>query len=201
MIEVLTALAALTEVLRSVLLAGGIALAAVAAGNWATRTRRINPFSGVARFMRGRVDPRLAGIERRVVRAGGHPSATPWWALVVYVVVGALLLAAVGMVGTMIRQLSMAGTMGAMGMVILLVRWTFGLLRLALLVRVLSSWFPALAYSRWTRWSFGATEWMLRPLRNLIPSMGVIDVTPIIAYFGLQLAQWLVESMLMSSFG
>ena len=37
---------------------------------------------------------------------------------------------------------------------------------------------------------------MLRPLRNLIPSFGVIDVTPIVAYFALQLVQYLVESIL-----
>jgi YggT family protein len=201
MIEVLTALAALTEVLRRALLAGGIVLAAVAAGDWAVRTRRINPFSGVARFMRGRVDPRLTGVERQVVRAGGHPSMTPWWALVAFVVVGALLLAALGMFGTMLQQLAVAGSAGAGGVLLLIVRWTFGVLRLALLIRVLTSWLPVLASSRWTRWSFGATEWMLRPLRAVIPSMGVIDITPIVAYFGLQLVQWLVESLLLSSFG
>jgi uncharacterized protein YggT (Ycf19 family) len=35
---------------------------------------------------------------------------------------------------------------------------------------------------------------MLRPLRSVIPSIGgVIDITPIVAYFALQLVQWLVE--------
>lgn len=200
MTDLLTALAALTDVMRSVLLAGGIALAAVAAGDWAARTRRINPFSSVARFMRGRVDPRLTGIERQVVRAGGHPSATPWWALVAYVVVGALVLAALGMLTSMIQEAFLASTRGAGGVLLLLVRWTFGILRFALLVRVVSSWIPAVAASRWTRWTYGATEWMLRPLRRIIPSFGVIDITPIVAYFALQLAQWLVESVLVSSF-
>jgi uncharacterized protein YggT (Ycf19 family) len=37
---------------------------------------------------------------------------------------------------------------------------------------------------------------MLRPLRGLIPSLGVIDITPIVAYFALQLLQYLVETIL-----
>jgi uncharacterized protein YggT (Ycf19 family) len=49
------------------------------------------------------------------------------------------------------------------------------------------------------RWSYGATEWMLRPLRGLIPSLGVIDITPIVAYFALQLLQYLVETILLAA--
>ena len=79
-----------------------------------------------------------------------------------------------------------------MGFVVLAIRWTFEFLRMALLVRVLGSWFPRLAFSRWLRWSFGATEWMLRPLRRIVPALGVIDITPILAFFLLQFAEGLV---------
>ena len=37
------------QLLRTVLLAGAAVVAAVAAVDWAVRTRRINPFNGVAR--------------------------------------------------------------------------------------------------------------------------------------------------------
>lgn len=194
--EALTALAVLSGTLRTVLLAGGVAGAAVAATDWAVRTRRINPFSGVARFMRGRVEPRLAGIERQVARVGGHPASTPWWALVLYVVCAALLIAAVDMLSSLIGQAIVASSMGGAGLIILVVRWTFTFLRFALLVRVIASWFPRLAETRWVSWSVGATEWMLRPLRRVIPAIGVMDITPIVAYFALQIAQWLVESVL-----
>src|SRR4051812_39973447 len=180
MLEALTALATLTGFLRSVFFVGGVALAVVAAADWAVRTRRLNPFGGVARFVRARVDPRLAGVERQVVRAGGHPTATPWWGLVVYVVFAGLMLAALAFVSDLIREAAIAGALGAMGLLVLALRWTIRFLIVALLVRVLSSWLPSLATSRWTRWSYGATEWMLRPLRALIPSFGVIDVTPLV---------------------
>jgi YggT family protein len=199
MLQSLTALAALTELLRSVFLVGGIVLAGVAALDWAVRARRLNPFGGVARFLRARVDPRLAGVERQVIRAGGRATATPWWALVAYVMLAALVLGGLDMVGSLMRQAAMASSLGAVGFLLLAVRWTFGFLRIALLVRVLSSWFPGLGTNRWTRWAYGATEWMLAPLRRLIPSFGVIDITPIVAYFALQLVQWLVESILIGA--
>jgi YggT family protein len=196
MIETLTALATVTQILRSVFLVGGIVLGLVAAADWAVRTRRLNPFGGVARFMRAQVDPRLGGVERQVLRAGGRATATPWWAFVLYIVLAAVALSALGMLAALVQEAALASTMGAAGLLLLAVRWTFGILRLALLVRVLSSWFPGLGASRWVRWSYGATEWMLRPLRGLIPSLGVIDITPIVAYFALQLLQLLVENIL-----
>jgi YggT family protein len=191
------AITAFTTFLRSLFFGGGVALAAVAAADWAVRTRRLNPFGGVARFMRARVDPRLVGVERQVLRAGGRTTTTPWWALVLYAIVALLVLAVVDMIGALVRQAAVAASAGGMGVLFLAVHWTFGFLVFALLVRVLSSWLPGLAARPWIRWSYGATEWMLRPLRNLIPSIGgVIDITPIVAYFALQLVQWLVEGIL-----
>ena len=196
MYEALVALTTFAAGLRSVLLAGGIAMALVATADWAVRTRRINPFGGVARFMRAQVDPRLAGIERQVMRAGGHPSATPWWALVAYVIVAALVLAALDVVFSLLQEALRAGSLGAGGLLGLAIHWTFRFLTFALLVRVIASWFPRAAHSAWMRWSYSATEWMLRPLRRVIPTVGMVDVTPIVAYFALQVAEYLLSSAL-----
>lgn len=193
-----TLLATFSGFLRTVLLAGGVALALVAVADWAVRTRRLNPFGGVARFLRSNVDPRLAGVERQVLRAGGHPSQTPWWAFVAYVVVAALILAAFDMLLGLLAQAYQATSLGSLGMLMLLVHWGFAFLRFAVLVRVIGSWFPRAAASRWLRWSHGATEWLLRPLRGVVPSIGMIDLTPIVAYFGLQVVEWLLTRVLFS---
>ena len=196
MSTLLGAVATITAFLRVAFLAGGVALAAVAAADWAVRTRRLNPFGSVARFLRARVDPQLTGIERQVLRAGGRPTATPLWALMAYVIAAMLVLAGLEILSSLLAQAAMATTGGAGVVLLVAVRWTFGFLTFALLVRVISSWIPSLGASRWLRWSYGATEWMLRPLRGLIPSLGVIDITPIVAYIALQILQWLVETTL-----
>ena len=198
MTDLLSVLAMLSHGLRVVLLAGGVALAVVAATDWAVRTRRINAFSGIARFMRARVEPRMLGVERQVARAGGQPATTPWWALVAYVIVAALLIAAFDALISLVVQARVASSLGMSGLLLLVVRWTFAFLQIALIVRVVASWLPRLSGSRWISWSFGATEWMLRPLRRLIPSFGVMDITPIVAYFALELVEWLVEKILLA---
>ena len=183
-----------TNTLRSILFAGGVAFGVVAVADWAARTRRINPFNGVSRFLRANVDPRLSGVERQVVRAGGHPSATPWWALVAYVVIASLALFVVNTCIELIMQVSAANS--PVGILALLVHWTFRFLTFAIIVRVIGSWFPRFAHSAWGRWSYPATEWMLRPLRRLIPTIGMIDITPIVAYFGLQIIEAIVMPVL-----
>jgi YggT family protein len=195
MLTLIGAVATLTAFLRVAFLIGGVVLGAVAAADWAVRTRRLNPFGSVARFLRARVDPQLAGIERRVLRAGGRPAATPLWALMAYVIAAMLVLAGLQVLTSLLLEAVRATTLGGAELLLLAIRWTFGFLTFALLVRVVASWIPSLGASRWVRWSYGATEWMLRPLRGLIPSLGVIDITPIVAYFALQLLQYLVETI------
>ncbi|MDB4913630.1 MAG: hypothetical protein JWM95_1274 [Gemmatimonadetes bacterium] len=192
MYQALATIAAISGILRSVLLAGGALLAVVAAADWAVRTRRINPFSGLARFMRTNVDPRLMGVERQLVRVGGQSSVTPWWALAAYCILALVVLAGVDFVAQLLSDAIFASSRGGMGIVGLLIHWTFAFLRVALLVRVIGSWFPGIARSAWLGWSFGATDWMLRPLRRVLPSFGMIDITPIVAYFGLNIVEWLL---------
>ncbi|HUF66353.1 MAG TPA: YggT family protein [Gemmatimonadaceae bacterium] len=157
--------------------------AGLCAVDWAVRTRRISPFNPVARFFRSTVDPVIAPVERRVLRAGGTPAAAPWWALVAAVVAAILLVTLLGFIRSQVIVAAYALNAGPTGLYRMAVSWTIAFLRLALLVRVLTSWFPISPFSWWVRWSYGATEWMLRPLRSVIPLLGAFDITPIVAYF------------------
>lgn len=182
--------------LRITLFAIVMVLAVVCVVDWLVRTRRVNPFNPVARFMRSTVDPLMAPIERRIVRAGGLPTSAPWWTLVFVVV---FTLVVVSLLGFIRDQVVMAVGMaqsGVYGILILLVRWTFAILRLALIVRIISSWFGMSPYSPWIRWSYRLTEPILAPLRQIIPSIGMIDITPIVAWFLIGLVQWLVMGVL-----
>jgi YggT family protein len=182
------------DVLGRVLVIIAAVLAVVALVDWLVRTRRLNPFNPIARFFRRVVDPAIAPVERRVVRAGGMPHAAPWWALVAVVLGGIVLLAALRFIHSQLFIATAMATAGTRGILVLLVRWTFAILQIAIFVRVISSWIRVSPYSRWVRWSFSLSEPILRPLRSVIPPLGMIDITPIIAYFALSLLQPLVLS-------
>lgn len=186
--QVLAGYAYFVAAVRVALFWIAIVVAVVALADWAVRTRRLQPFGAIARFCRRFVDPLMAPIERRVVRAGGLPTSAPWWSLV-FVVVGGLLLVTVlnFLGGFLISLLWGLGSPGRLG--VLLVSWTFGLIRIALIVRVISTWFQISPYSKWVRWSYVLTEWMLAPLRRILPTFGPFDVSPIVAFLLLSLIQ------------
>jgi YggT family protein len=180
------------DVLGRALVIVAAVLAVVALLDWLVRTRRLNPFNPVARFFRRVVDPVIAPVERRVVRAGGMPHAAPWWTLVAVVLGGIVLLAALRFIHGQVAMATAMAYAGPRGVLILLVRWTFAILQIAIFVRVISSWIRVSPYAWWVRWSFALSEPILRPLRSVIPPLGMIDVTPIVAYFALSLLQPLV---------
>lgn len=180
--------ATIVAVTRTVLLYLALVLAAVCVFDWAVRTRRISPFSRVARFFRGRIDPMMAPVERVVVRSGGLPASAPWWTLVAVVVGGILLISLMELAGSILAQ-ALLGLNEPSRIPMILISWAFSLLRLALLVRVLTSWLPISQFSKWVRWSFVLTEWFLAPLRRIIPLVGMIDITPLIGWFLLNLLQ------------
>lgn len=151
--------------------------------DWMVRTRRVNLFGPVARFTRSKIDPILEPIERKVVSAGGNPATAPLWALAAVVIGGILLVSVLDFIRAEIMAIGLATQTGAGGIFRLLVAWAFDFLRIAILVRVVSSWLPVSPYSPWIRWSYAVSEPILRPLRQVIPSLGPIDITPIIAYF------------------
>jgi YggT family protein len=189
--SMLTTYVLVVAAVRVGLFYGGIVVALVCAFDWAVRTRRINPFNRAARFFRGRVDPLIAPVERVIVRAGGSPTSAPWWALVAFAVFGILLIELLNFLGGIFLQVVTVSTdPGQLPM--LLASWAFALLKLALMVRVLSSWFPVSPHSKWIRWSYVTTDWFIAPLRRLIPTIGMIDITPIVAWFLIGLIQKLL---------
>ena len=170
-------------IVRVVILALAVLFALICILDWLVRTRRLNLFGATARFTRTRIDPFLAPIERRVVSAGGNPVNAPLWALAAVVIGGILIISLLDFIQAQMYGLTFAVQSGPRGIFRLIVSWAFEFLRIALLVRVVSSWLPVSPHSKWIHWSYVVTEPILRPLRQVIPTLGMIDITPIIAYF------------------
>ena len=188
----LTGADAVIQILRTVLLSVAVVFGAICVLDWAVRTRKISPFNAVARFCRSTVDPFIAPIERRVVRAGGAPASAQLWALAAVVIGGILLLTVVDIVRLQVVKSVYAAEAGSAGIFQLLVSWTFTILKAALIVRVLTSWFPISPYSGWVSWSYRLSEPILSPLRRIVPVLGGLDITPIVAYILLGIIETLL---------
>lgn len=165
------------------------ALAVGAGTDWLVRTRRINPFSGVARWFRTSVEPLMLPVERRLVAAGGSASQTPWWTLVALVLGGIVVISLLEFVRDQLAMLVMATRTGGGGLVRLAIAWAFAAFRFALLWRVISTWVGGSPYQRLWRWAYVITEPVLRPIRAVLPAVGPFDVSPIVAWFVLGLLQ------------
>ena len=176
------------ELVRRVLFVLAVIAAAIALADWLVRTRRLNAFGAVARFCRRFVDPLMAPIERRVVRAGGLPTSAPWWTLVVVVVGGLLLIWVLEFLAGFFSSAA-AAVESPGGIARFLVALAFSILRVALIVRIVSTWFQISPYSKWIRWSYVLTEWMLAPLRRILPPFGPLDLSPLVAFLLLSLLQ------------
>ncbi len=183
-------------IVRLVLLAMAGVLAVFCLIDWAVRTRRVNAFGSTARFTRSKIDPLISPIERRVVSAGGNPASAPLWALAAVVIGGILLISLLDFLRGELVMVAYATQGGARGIFTLIVSWAFDFLLIALLVRVVSSWLPISPYSKWIHWSYVVSEPILRPLRQIIPSMGMMDIAPIVAYFIIRLIQGAVLRLL-----
>jgi YggT family protein len=186
----------LLAVLRVAVLAIAIFFGFVALVDWAVRTRRVRPFGAVARMHRRALQPMIAPMERRLVRSGGLPASAALWLLGAVVVGGILLLVVMGFLRGQLIAMAYAGSAGVGGLIVLAAGWGLRLLEIALLVRVVASWLRISEWSRWIRWSVVLTEWLLRPLRRVIPPFGMLDLTPLIAWFLIQLVgNWLIARL------
>jgi YggT family protein len=181
-IGLLAALDVTIRLARVVLLVSALVVTMVCVTEWAVRTRRVSPFSGIGRFFRNSIDPLFAPVERRIVRRGGIPSNAPWWVLAGVVFGGIAIIWLLGFIRDQVMAVAYAAEGGSRGLLRLVGSWAFGVLQIALFVRVVASWFQALS-SRWIRWAYVLTEPILRPLRQIIPPVGGgLDLTPLVAY-------------------
>lgn len=77
-----------------------------------------------------------------------------------------------------------------MSFIIRVVNVIFQLMNWALLLRVLLSWFPALdRHHPLVRLLDDLTEPLLAPIRRVLPLVGPLDLSPLVAYFLLRLLQ------------
>ena len=176
--------------LQTVRLAVGAAfgfVAIVALTHWALRARWIQPFGPFPRLVQRGSAPLVRWMERRLLRSGGNPQDAPYWLLGLVVVGGLALIALAQWIVGFLLTLEGTARAGPRVLLAYLVDLTFVLLMGALFVRVVASWLGVSPYSRWMRPVIALTEWLLQPLRRVVPPLGMFDLTPVVAYLILML--------------
>jgi len=176
---------------------GLVALSAlVALGSWLVRTRRVSPFGVLGRTLRSATDPIVRPVERRLVRMGGNPTHAGGWLVVLTAVAGIVLLSLAGwLIGTF-QTARVAASGGPRGTFMLIVDLAYRILFAALLVRVLATWFGMFRYSKWIRPAYILTDWIVEPIRRVVPPLGAIDLSPLVAMIVLSIVRQILLSTL-----
>jgi len=159
----------------------------VAFGSWAVLTRRINPFSSTGQTIRRLTDPILRPVEYWLRKRGGNPRNAAWWILGGSVLGGILLITLTEWAIAQAARISMAGAAGPRGVLRLVVYYAGQVVIIALIARVIGSWFGVGRFNRWMKPAYLLTDWIVEPLRKIVPPIGMIDITPLVAWFLLQI--------------
>ncbi len=175
------------QFLRGVVFALFAFSALVALGAWAVRTRRVQPSSSAGRAIRHVVDPVLSPLERWLLQRGGNPQNAGWWLIGIALVGGIVVISVAEWLIRQSFRFAGAGARGPFGVFQLVVYYAAWLVSIALVVRVIGSWFGVDRFNRWIRWAYTLTDWFVEPLRRIIPPLGIIDLAPLVAWFAIQI--------------
>ncbi|HUK20394.1 MAG TPA: YggT family protein [Gemmatimonadales bacterium] len=166
----------------------------IALAGWLVRTRRISPFHPLGRALRTISEPFTGPIERRLVRSGGNPLNAGWWLAIGTAVIGVLLLSLIDWAIQAGFELAAVSHGGLRAILALAIALLYDILIAALILRVIGSWIGVFGYSRWMRPAYVLTDWLVEPIRRVLPTVGAFDLSPLVAW----LALWVLRQVLLS---
>lgn len=166
----------------------------VALGSWLVRTRRVSPFGVAGRAVRNATDPLMRPVERRVVRSGGNPVQAGWWLIIGVAIVGVLVISLVQW--ALNSWGALAGAIRNHALLSFTIDVVFKVLIAAIFIRVIASWLGRFRYTWWLRPVYWLTDWLVEPIRRLLPVGGPIDFSPFLALIALWVLRWAVFQIL-----
>lgn len=181
---------------RSIVLLALVFAVTVALTHWAVRSRRIDPFGAWPRLVRRISDPILLPLERRVIAAGGSPQNAPLWLLGLVIGGGLLLLSLTQWLISTAGGLVLLAHGGPRVWIEVLVSAAFTILMAAILIRVIASWLGIGPYRKWMRPVYALTNWLIDPIRRILPPVGIFDFSPMVAWLVLYVIRGFVLGLL-----
>lgn len=158
----------------------------------------LNPFGWASRTIRRLTDPLVIPVRGGLRGFRMDPKFAPLILILIVILLGFFVLQLVGTIATTLAGILVSAQSGAfvtaLGFVL------YGLLSIYILfifVRIIFSWGGVSYTNRLMRFLVDVTEPLLGPLRRIIPPLGPMDISPIVAFFILWLFQAAIAGTLL----
>lgn len=161
----------------------------------------VNPFTWHARNVRRATDPVIMPARRMLLAFRLDPKVAPFIVIILMIVIGYLIVQIAGTllntIAGILYALTERKTSAPAGIAGYLLFGFLGLYTLAIFVRIILSWFGTTYGSRLMRFLIRLTEPLLGPLRRMLPTVGMFDVSPIVAFLIVFVCQAAVAATLL----
>lgn len=158
----------------------------------------LNPFTWTSRTIRRLTDGLVMPVRGGLRNFGMDPKFAPLVAILLAILLGFFILQLVATIFTTIAGVLDSTQQGAIVAVLGFI--LYGLISiyiLLIIIRIVFSWGMVSYTNRVMRFLVDATEPLLGPLRRMIPPLGWIDISPIVAFLILWLFQAAIAGTLL----
>ena len=158
----------------------------------------VNPFSRPVHRVRSMTDQFLTPVRHGLMGFGFKPTMAPLVTILIAVLVGWLATKLVTDVFSTILGAIIAARLGRPVAVIGTLLYGFlGVYSLLIFARIIFSWGMVSQRNRVMRFLVNATEPLLGPLRRIVPPLGMMDISPIVAFLIIWLFQKAIAETLL----
>ena len=160
----------------------------------------LNPFGWTSRTVRRLSDPFVIPVRGGLRDFGGmNPKFAPLIVILITILVGYFILALVGTVADTIKGILQGIQRGAIILVVgHIILGLLSLYSLLIIIRIIFSWGRLSYTNRVMRFLVDVTEPLLGPLRRIIPPLGWLDISPLVALLIIWLFQQAVAGTLLA---
>ena len=159
----------------------------------------LNPFSWSARTIRRLTDPVINPVRRALMGFGVDPKYAPLVSILVAVILGWFLLQLASSIANTIAGILVS--LAAHEIVATIGYVLYGLVSFYILlvfIRIIFSWVTVTSRNPIMRFLVNVTDPMLVPLRRMVPTLGMFDISPIVAFIILWLVQAAIAGTLLA---
>ena len=157
----------------------------------------LNPFSRPVIMVRRWTDPMVNPVRRPIVQMGFSPNVAPLVVILIAILlgyfasqfIGKVLFTVAGLIASVLARAPIA-------FIGFLIYGTLAMYTLMIFARIILSWGVG-SHNRLLHFLIRMTEPLLGPFRRIIPPLGMIDISPIIVLFLLNLLQRAVAATLL----